>query len=408
MKNKPSLALTSLFILGTASAAYGMENDDDIVEKILKNISNEVHYKEDNWNSHTKDEVSFTIPYRPVKTFFENTKTDNKEENSNLVLHAEEIIEIDNSEAVESNEILIIEGNDRRKTIRDTKKWPYCINAKLRIKFPFSTNSFGGSGVLIGPHHILTAGHNVYSNKKFHNKRQIKEEERWATNISVNLGLHMDETPFGTQETVKIYTFKQWTERKPGHDMALLILNESVGYETGWAGLACLPDSILQEKKAIIAGYPGDGKNEEKFKVMRKMSGNINEYEQEKLIYEIDTSGGQSGSGIWIKKRDMPYVIGVHVSGDKENRINIGTRLSKNKYKQLIALISKNYKILGSEESLEKNNTDSKKRKSIENNNFIKEIIQTNNNKTNKKSHIENDLNANNENNPTFERDHII
>jgi glutamyl endopeptidase len=50
------------------------------------------------------------------------------------------------------------------------------------------------------------------------------------------------------------------------------------------------------------------------------MSGPIDVVKSHNLFYGIDTSGGQSGSGLWIDKGEKVICCGIHTTGsDKYN-----------------------------------------------------------------------------------------
>jgi V8-like Glu-specific endopeptidase len=253
-----------------------------------------------------KDRNSYyTAPYKPQKPPQQSAGIYNEE-------HLEERIQ----------EKLLIPGRDGRKEITETTQWPYLFHSQLTIHFP--SGKYGGSGILVGPQHLLTAGHNVYD----------PDTKEWATRIIARLGLRDKVVPFGELEAVKIYTFEEWIHKKdPNFDMALITLNKPIGLQTGWCGLLCLEDSDLLSEEVHVTGYPGD----KGFNQMWSMSHVIKTVEPEKIFYEIDTFGGQSGGGIWIDQRDNPYAIGIHTLGEGgKYGGNSGVRLSQGKFTQVI------------------------------------------------------------------------
>ena len=119
----------------------------------------------------------------------------------------------------------VIEGEDGRMPVENTEEWPYSIHGQVSMQY--SNGEYTGSGTLVGPHHFLTAGHNVYDHKK----------KEWAKSIFVSLGLKKEETPFGTIRVTKIITFSQWIKKQNKcYDVALLLLNQPVGNKSGWDG----------------------------------------------------------------------------------------------------------------------------------------------------------------------------
>jgi glutamyl endopeptidase len=51
---------------------------------------------------------------------------------------------------------------------------------------------------------------------------------------------------------------------------------------------------------------------------MYTMTGPIASVRKKKFYYQIDTSGGQSGAGVWVaNKEEIVECFGVHVTGSK-------------------------------------------------------------------------------------------
>lgn len=224
----------------------------------------------------------------------------------------------------------IKKGEDGRTRVLETTQWPYSFHAQLAITYPYHTGK--GSGVFVGPHHVLTAGHCIHGSVT-----------DWATKILVRPALNEDEAPFGEILVTRIYTFKSWVEKSdPLYDMALLVLEESIGLETGWSGLLTESDHILMDEEIHVTGYPDD----KGAKQLWTMAHKIKKTEPEKFFYDIDTFVGQSGCSIWIQKYKNPYTIGVHAYGeDPQYEGNSGTRLSQDKFKTVVDIIAKTYTI---------------------------------------------------------------
>lgn len=90
-----------------------------------------------------------------------------------------------------------------------------------------------------------------------------------------------------------------WTEKHdPNWDFGMFILNQDIAEKTGWFGAITGSDSILQNYRVNVTGYPID-------KVaattrgleMHTIADAIKRVEAEEFSYYIDTAGGQSGSG---------------------------------------------------------------------------------------------------------------
>ena len=219
----------------------------------------------------------------------------------------------------------ITPGRDGRTKVENPAHWPYLFHSQLSLYF--SSGEYGGSGTLVGPHHLLTAAHNVYN----HNR------DEWVQSIVVRLALDGNIAPFDECQVTRIYTFKNWTrDRNPCYDLALVLLDRPVGHQTGWVGLLALKDKSLKKAKVNVTGYPGD----KGFKEMWTMSHHIKQIATEEMSYEIDTYGGQSGSAVWLNKWGSPYLVGVHTLGEGiAGAGNSGVRLSLHKANYILRWI---------------------------------------------------------------------
>lgn len=225
-------------------------------------------------------------------------------------------------------ERLLYQGMDGRRQIITTESWPNCIHGQMDMYF--EGVKYGGSGVLVGPHHFLTAGHCVFD----------REERSWAASIRVHLGLNGAAAPFNEVLATRVYTCDEWLRGgNTEHDIALVVLNRSIGYETGWAGLLSLADAELLGKSVHVTGYPGD----KGFKEMWAMDRPLRNVYPERFSYEIDTFGGQSGGAVWINQYDTPYVVGVHTHGGETS--NSGVRISRTKLRTVKHLIEESGRI---------------------------------------------------------------
>jgi TPR repeat protein/V8-like Glu-specific endopeptidase len=220
---------------------------------------------------------------------------------------------------------------DGRQRIIETTKWPYCFLGQLSMFF--SRGEYGGSGILVGPQHMLTAAHNVFD----------LDKKEWSHKIIVRLGLNDMVAPFDEIPVSRAYTFNKWIQEKDAKfDLALLVLEKPIGLKTGWCGLLCLSDKELLDHHVNITGYPGD----KGFNQLWGMRHTIKKVKSEQLFYDIDTYSGQSGSGIWINKWCSPYTVGIHTLGEgKLMTGNSGVRLSAEKMKHLLSWIKETREI---------------------------------------------------------------
>lgn len=225
--------------------------------------------------------------------------------------------------------------DDGRRRVFKTEKWPYCFQGCIKA------DSYEiGSGVLVGPRHVLTAGHVVYDDK----------EGKWEKELKFIPAYNgKEESPFGSAKAVKIHTFDEWRyDGTKAYDLALIILDRPIGDEVGWAGMKAYTyptrkalEAVLKERELTITGYPADKEG------MQTMTGFPKTIESNFVIhYDIHTAEGQSGSGL-LNKDD--YVIGIHTGGVKYNKKkkeiidNRGVLLTEEKFDTIVKWIEKNW-----------------------------------------------------------------
>ncbi len=222
-------------------------------------------------------------------------------------------------------------GRDDRQQVTNTQQAPWNRIAFLTLR---SANGKlgGGSGALINPYHILTAGHVVYD----------KASGGWADpkSIDVNLGQNVTDRYYGTAKATQIRSFKKWTSQgDPGYDMAVITLDRNIGNFTGWFNYRAESNAALNRAIVNLAGYPDDKAENFPSKIagvlsapMYTASGRIRTVTANRLIYDnaIDTDSGESGAPVWKYVRGDRQIVGVHTNGDPKG--NFGSRLTPDKF----------------------------------------------------------------------------
>ena len=219
-------------------------------------------------------------------------------------------------------------GTDSRTKITSTTAYPWRTVTKLFVTFPKSNSPAGCSGTLIAAQYVLTAGHCVYD----------KASGGFAKKIEVIPGLSGTYKPYGSAYSKKIRTYSAWTSsQNSNYDFALITLDRPIGNSTGWLGYTTY--SSVNGITGNIAGYPGDKGGT----YLYYHSGPISSSTSYRLYYQIDTYGGQSGSGIYyIDSQNNRYIFGIHTTGVTPSNpsYNSGTRIDAQKYNYITSSIA--------------------------------------------------------------------
>lgn len=201
---------------------------------------------------------------------------------------------------------------------------PWCAICYLSCKFPSDANPWIGTGWLINPTTIITAGHNLW------NPPRKKDEKRAAGEVCYiqvvpsqpNTLAKLKSTP----KTVRYVYDERWqtapADQRRFYDYGAIFLDHPVHlpfYFTPWAAD---PDAWKSYKLLHCAGYPyekdgtllrGEGKA-----CGEMLTGNMFlGPKQAMVVHDIDTTGGQSGAPVFWTDPDNTefYVLGIHTQG---------------------------------------------------------------------------------------------
>lgn len=213
--------------------------------------------------------------------------------------------------ATEAAEVII--GPDNRVRIFNTAVYPWRAVCALKIT-AHDNSRWIGTGFLISPRTVITAGHCVY----------MHDHGGWAKSIEVIPGLNDAARPFKSGVSSNLRSVKGWTQSKNrNYDYGAIILPQSYrpGATTGVFGFGVKSDAYLRNSVLNLSGYPGDkGGNQQWFMALRTKS-----VSSRVITYDIDTFGGQSGAPVWIKVGNTRTVVGVHTNGASSG--NSATRI---------------------------------------------------------------------------------
>lgn len=212
---------------------------------------------------------------------------------------------------------------DNRRRVDNTTVWPNAVHGHLIITYP-DKKVYIGSGTMVNKHHVITAGHVVFS----------KANGGWATSIQFNAAQNDGTLPFGAAFAKLLLSFKGWTDsQNRDYDTGMLILDRDLGNRTGWMGLINTSDGNLSNHSITVCGYPGDKGGQQ----MWEATAPIVSVAGHQIAYNAFTKGGDSGAGVYgtwpgVSKE---HICADHVAG--ANGIpNTGSRLAKDKFDRIV------------------------------------------------------------------------
>ena len=199
----------------------------------------------------------------------------------------------------------IIGPTDDRVRIVDTDLYPWRMICALRMRGESGASAIG-TGWLVGPKTVITAGHCVYSTFFFNG---------WAAVIDVSPGRNGTEFPFDTVTASRFSSVDLWINGEdPDFDIGCIHLDQPLGDQLGWFAVGAMSPSELEDYFVNISGYPADrGNGTEQYHHKNRIL-NVTE---RRIFYDVDTFGGQSGAPVWIHEHEKapPLVIGIHAYG---------------------------------------------------------------------------------------------
>lgn len=189
-----------------------------------------------------------------------------------------------------------IVDRDDRKVVIQTKDFPASAIANILFRDATGERKLC-SGAMIAEDALLTAGHCVFITS-------------WHWDYTVIVGRNVGREEFEQCGVERIYIPAIWKEILPGHDLALLKLDCSVGVQSGYFPIRAFAEEDIGEKTRL-QGYPGqiDARGRQYY-----AEDEVTDAKELLIDHRIDTSGGMSGSPMWRETDSAIFAVHTHAT----------------------------------------------------------------------------------------------
>ena len=202
-------------------------------------------------------------------------------------------------------------GDDDRRRIHDTTKFPSSAVVHLDIYWKNGKYS-RGTAFMVNKTQAITAGHCLYN----------AENGGFANSVTLSAGENGIKYPFGSTWAKKMYIggFSLSTTS----DWGVIDIGGSFEKFPGYFGVTYTTKN-LKCTHVTTRGYPG-----QYAKLMYTSSGYINlDDNKGELLFQIDITGGQSGSPLYKSNHSVIGIVTSEVSKNGTYIYNIGTKITE-------------------------------------------------------------------------------
>ncbi|MEM9816591.1 MAG: trypsin-like serine protease [Cyanobacteria bacterium P01_D01_bin.6] len=206
----------------------------------------------------------------------------------------------------------VVNDVDDRVLVEDTTTAPWNGIVQLNI-LSVNGGKYVGTGCLIAPRTVLTAGHCVY----------MHDAGGFAQEITLSAGRNGDERPFGQQVSSNFSAPSSWiNDANRSEDYAVIFLDKPFSPFAGEMpftfSFAAKGDGELLGQVLNLSGYPAGNPLEGKDSTLQWFHARTPiSVTPNTIVYDTDTSGGQSGSPCWHYNAETGerVVVGIHTNG---------------------------------------------------------------------------------------------
>lgn len=226
-------------------------------------------------------------------------------------------------------------ANDTRKRVTETTSFPWNTVGFIKCTFTSDGKMGRGSGAIVAPYMVLTAGHVVYS----------RDRDEYVGGLNFVPGQHQVSENDDVTQPYGSYAADSWETNsaymdpdtpdgdRHMYDYGAIFFNRSftnVGIST------CMP-IVFDFNPNIddtvhVAGYPTKVKEETNSYAMWYSSGSLSKMDDSRIKHNAYISPGNSGGPVWLKfssgQRRL-IAINVGYSDNDQNSFSLGCRLAQ-------------------------------------------------------------------------------